>query len=214
MLSETELAHKLHNCLSQTSDGYGKPTSVSTETQSYASGIIAALKAAVVSNAPGTISGVCAPGSPLSGGFGVGGLIVMTPAPMIAKTTGGFPGLSQPLLSKENVAIVTYLATGLVSFAAGNITGQCTNTAESPGPLTNGAGSGGKIIGITGAAAMAAVIAATGFNGPDMIKHYTALVDYIKDKAEVTYASGSVVGVCPSGGGPLGAGAGTGGTIS
>jgi len=213
MLSETELANKLHDALGQKVDGEGLPTEPSAETQEYASGIVAALKAAIVSNLPGTINGVTAAGGPLSAGTGLGGLMVITPGPMLAKTANGFapPG---PTLSSENSAVITYIGTGLVSFAPGNITGQCTSTPVSPGPLANGAGTGGTILGLTGAGCAAAVAAATGSSGPDALKHYTALIEYISDNAEVEYASGSVVGVCPPGGGPLTAGAGIGGTIT
>lgn len=214
MLDAVELANKLHGNIIPKIGADGAPLPVSTESQTYAAGVIAALKSAIVSNLPGTINGITAPGSPLSAGSGIGGLIVMTPAPMIAVTTGGFNPLSGPDLLKENTAIVTYIATGLVTFAPGNITGQCTSSPTSPGPLANGAGTGGKITALTGAGAFAAVFAALGFLGPDALNHYTILINYILDKAEVTYASGSVTGVCPPGGGPLGGGAATGGTIS
>lgn len=213
-LNAQELAKKLHDALRQKKDGNGTPTPISDQTLNYAKGIIAALKAAGVSNAPGTIAGVTAPGAPLSAGAGAGGLMVITPAPMIAKTSQGVPPQALPKINLENVAIVQYIGTGLVTFSAGSITGTCTNSPSSPGPLASGAGSGGKIIGLTGAGAVAAVSSATGLTGPDMIKHYTALINYILEEAEVAYPTGSVVGTCPTGGGPLAAGAGTGGTIS
>lgn len=213
MLSETALALKLHEALGQKTDGQGAPTQVSNETQEYASGIIAALKAAIVSNPTGTITGISAPGAPLSAGAGIGGLMVIQPSPMIAKTSNGFapPG---PNLVLENTAVIQYIGTGIITFASGSVTGTCTNTPVSPGPLTNGAASGGTITLLTGVACAAAVAAATGSAGPDMVKHYTALIDYILENAEVSYASGSITAVCPPGGGPITAGTGVGGTIS
>lgn len=214
MLNEDQLEQILHNSLSQKTDGNGVPTKTSSETKAYAAGVIAALKSAIVSNPPGTINGITSPGSPLSAGSGILGLIVMTPAPMIAKTSTSFNPLSNTQLIKENTALITYLATGIVTFSAGNITGNCTNTAPSPGPLVNGAGKNGRIVGLTGAGAYAAVFAALGFLGPDALTHYNHLVNYILDNALVSYPTSSVQGVCPAGGGPLVGGFAAGGTIS
>lgn len=140
--------------------------------------------------------------------------MVITPAPMLAETAQGVTPQAIPKIQLENAAIIQYIGTALVNFAAGGITGTCTNTSSSPGPLAAGAGANGSLVGLTGAGASAAVSAAIGAAGPDMIKHYTALIDYLTANAKATYASGSIVGVCPPGGGPLGAGAGTGGTIA
>jgi hypothetical protein len=215
MMSETDLARRLHEALSQTTTGTGEPTKVSSQTQEYASGLIAALKAGTVSHAPGTITGVTAPGAPLADGAGTNGMMVLTPAPMIAKTAVATHPMATANYAKENKAIVLYIMTfGRVVFEAGNIVGQCTSTPLSGGPLTAGAGTGGKITALSGSAATAFVTAQLGYSGPDMIKHYTALVKYLMDKAEVTYTAGQVVGTCPPGGGPLGAGAGTGGKIT
>lgn len=212
-LDSQELARKLHDALAQKTDGKGQPTPISDQTLSYAKGIVAALKAAVVSNAPGTITGVTAPGSPLSGGTGSAGVMVLTPGPMEAETLQGVPPQALPNIAKENVAIISYISTGLVTFST--ITGTCTSSSTSPGPLAAGAGANGTITGLTGAGATGAVSAALGsVTGPDMIKHYTALINYILANATATYASGSITGVCPPGGGPLAAGAGAGGTVS
>lgn len=213
MLDATALALKIHDALGQKTDGNGAPTKVSKETQEYASGIVAALKAAIFNHLPGTVNGITAPGSPLSLGSAVGGVVVIQPTPMIAKTSNGFapPG---PQLIAENTAVIQYIGTGLVSFAAGSITGTCTNTPVTPGPLILGAGSMGTLVGLTGAGCTAAVIAAIGVGGPDMLKHYTALIDYVLANAEGSYATESVIGTCPTAGGPLTLGAGTGGTFS
>lgn len=214
MLDSQVLAKALHDVLSQQVDGYGKPTPVSTESMEYASGVVAALKAASVSNAPGTVVGVTSAGSPLTLGAATGGIIVISPGPMIAKVSRVFPPQAVPNTSKENTALIAYIGTATVTFAPGSITGNCTSTGVSPGPLANGAGTNGFLVGITGAGAMSAVISALGFTGPGMIRHYQTLINYILAHASVTYASGSVVGVCPATSGPLSAGAATGGTIS
>lgn len=214
MLDETKLAQKIHDALGQKKDGHGNPTPISNQTKNDAAGIVAALKAAVFSNLPGTITGVTAPGSPLTAGAGSGGIMVITPAPAIAKMGVGLPPQAVPNASKETTALIQYIGTGLVAFASGNITGTCTNSPTSPGPLTAGAGSNGTITGLTGSACATFVASALGSSGPESIKHYTAIIDYILANAVAAYASGSVVGVCPSGGGPLTAGAGTGGTFS
>lgn len=208
------LAKKLHDALAQKTDGNGVPTKISDQTLNYAKGIVAALKAATFSHLPGTVVGVTAAGSPLSNGAATGGVIVIQPGPMIAKVAMGVPPEALPMLKTENTAIIGYLATVMVNFSPGGITGQCTNTAESPGPLQNGAGTGGKLTGATGAAATGFVAAQLGAIGPDMLKHYTALIDYLVANVEGKYASGSVVGVCPPAAGSLTAGAGTGGTFS
>jgi hypothetical protein len=213
-LDAQALAEKLHDALAQKTDGNGKPTEISDQTKNYAQGIVDTLKAGIVTNLPGTINGITAPGASLSLGTGVGGTIILQPGTLQAVAAKGVAPAGAINILKENAAIVGYLMTGLVVFSAGDITGTCTNTPVSPGALTFGQGSNGKIIGLTGAGAMGAVISVLGFTGPDMFKHYDALINYIVSEASVTYKLGSVVGVCPAGGGPLTLGAGIGGTIS
>lgn len=214
MLNENDLAQKLHDALSQKTDGKGNPTPISNQTKNYASGFIAAVKAAKFSNLPGTITGVTASGGPLSAGMGTGGLMVILPAPMIAKAAVGVPPQAVPNISKENAAIIQYVGTGLITFSTGNITGSCTSTPSSPGILEDGAGANGTIIGLTGPGAVAVVSQALGSAGPNMLAHYNALINYLLQNAVCTYAAESVVGIAPAGGGPLAAGAGTNGTIS
>ena len=213
MLDEKELANVLHNVLGQKEDGFGNPTPTSRESQAYASGIVAALKAGSVANASGTITGTTAPGSPLVAGSGTGGVLTIDPGPMLEKTLNGFDPVG-PLLSIENKAVIEYIATGLATFAPGTVTGTCTSSNDNPGPLAAGAASGGTITGITGSGCLAAVLGATGTLGPGAPSHYNALIDYITNNAEISYSSGSVTGTCPAGGGPLAAGAASGGVIS
>jgi hypothetical protein len=213
MLNPTKLANTLHDAQSQKTDGQGKPLSPATEIQEYASGIVAALKAATFSHLPGTVTGITAPGAPLASGAALGGIIVIQPSALIAKTANGFspPG---PKVSSENIAVIQYIGTGLVNFPVGTITGTCTSTPVSPGPLILGSGSGGSIVGITGAGCVAAVSAATGLAGPDMLNHYNALINYILANAEASYPVGTVTGVCPAGSGPLIGGTATGGLFA
>lgn len=213
MLNADDLAHKLSDAFKYHTDSGGLPFPPPDMLANYAQGVVAALKAATVSNVPGTISGVCAPGAPLSGGFGAGGIMVVAPGPMIAKTQPGIHPLGAVNYSKENAALCTYLSTGIVVFAPGTITGTCTNTAESPGPLSGGVGANGTLTLLNGAACTAAIVAVLGGLGPlpSAIAHYTALIDYILANAKVAYPS--VTGVCPAGGGAL-VGAATGGIIS
>src|SRR5690606_37899439 len=117
--------------------------------------------------------------------------------PMKAITSQGMHPTATKNIGKENDALINNIATGTVVFEAGAITGTCASTGESPGPLVSGAGTGGKLVGLSGSGAAAAVKSATGFSGPDSIKHYTALIDYLLENVEAIYPPGSVVGVCP-----------------
>lgn len=214
MLKSQALAQKLHEALGQKTDGQGKPTPISDETNAYAAGVIECLLAGTFSHATGTVNGTTAPGSPLTLGTAVGGILVLNPALMVAKTTAKFEGIAKANIAKENQAVITYIMTGLINFDMGMITGQCTNTPLALGPLTLGAGNNGKIIGLTGSACFGAVLGVMGTLGPDALKHYSALIDYINLELQASYTPGSVVGVCPLGGGPLTLGAGAGGKIS
>lgn len=194
--------------------GFGTdPTS--NETKGMARAIIAEFGIAIVSNAPGTVNGAAPPsGGPLTGGTAVGGLIAgMAGATLAAKMQMemGKPSITPQLLGFAG-AMALHFLTGLVSFTL--ITGACTNTPVSPGALT-GAGANGKIAGYSGptlATAIAAGIGQPSASAP-LISMCTNLVTYIMANATVTYA-GTVVGICPAGGGPITAGAASGGTIA
>jgi hypothetical protein len=202
------MALKADELAAQIASSQGVAPPQADELKAYCRGLIATLKAGVVSHA--VVTGVTSPGSPLVGGTAVGGVMVLTPGPWIGES-----GNLGPLAAAEHTAVTTYIMTGTVVFSPGTITGTCTNTPTSGGPLINGAGEKGKIIGLLGAACTAAVTSALGGSlfGPDSIKVYGAMMDYIQLAAEVTYATGSVTGVCPPGGGPL-AGLAAGGIIS
>ena len=210
-LNASDLADKLWSGLSTKGSA-----PVSDNIKNYAAGLIAACKAAIVSNLPGTvIAASCPPGSALDGGQAMGGLAILQPSTMSAQAAVGLQGAGIANMMSENSAIISYIMTGLINFAAGNITGQCTNTPPPPnvpGPLTNGAGTNGQITGLTGSGAMGMVAAALGSTGPDMNAFYTTLIDYLLSNAAVTYPANRVVGSCTSGGLLLGAA--TGGTIA
>ena len=208
-LNANKFAQKLHDALGVTTDAQGKPTKISTQTLNKAKGVIATLEAGSFSHA--VVTGNTVVASDLEGGAAVGGVMVLDPAPMQAITAQGIPPEAASGISQENAKLITYIMTGTITFEADTITGTCNNTAEAPGSLTLGAGTGGKIVGLTGAGAVAAV---GGGLGPEALQHYTALIDYLLENAEGTYASGSVTGVCPAGGGALSAGIGAGGTFS
>ena len=198
----------------------GFPTPVSAQLTGWATGVISEIHNAKVNNIAGTITGVTAPGSPLSAGAGVGGIIsAMSPSSMASsvQAAAGYPSVSSQL-STFCAQIVLHIQTmGTVTFAAGHITGTCTNTPLSPGPLVAGAGSGGKIIGLSGSTLASAIHAAVGYPGgvsAPLTNFCTAMVNYIMTNADVSYASGSVTGTCPTGGGPLSNGAGANGTIA
>src|SRR5690606_31803064 len=131
---------------------------------------------------------VTASGAPLSGGSGIGGTMVITPAAMLAETASGTHPQALPQVQSENSAIIQYIGTALINFAPGSITGTCTNTPTNPGPLAAGAGSNGVLTGITGAGAAAAVASALGSAGPDMLDFYTALINYLILNTTASYA--------------------------
>lgn len=213
-LDASELANLIqNNGLRQNTDGNGLPLPPSSQLQEYCAGLINALKAATVTFAPGTINGSAPPGGPLQAGTGTGGIFTgLTPAPFLAKTQVGAPG---PFSAAENTAVITYLQTsGIFVIPTGGVTGICTATALSPGTLVNGEASGGKITAINGAACAAVVSASSGLVGPDMIKHYDIIMNYLIANLEVEFPTGSVTGSFSAGGGPLVAGAATGGKIS
>ena len=213
MLNVDELAKEINKAI-DAKDKDGNPDPVTPEQKTYAEAIINTLKAGIVNNLPGTINGVTAAGAPLSAGMGMGGLMTLVPATWLSTMMGGFPTANPGALSLEATGSTTYLmSSGLVNFAAGNITGTCTSTPVAPGPLAAGAGMDGKIAGLAGAPWAAVVMPPTG--DPSLSqKIYGAISKYIMEKAAAAYATGTVAGVCPPAAGPLTLGAGLGGTLS
>jgi len=203
----------------------GFPIPVSTELTGWGSGIVTHIKlGSLVAHASGTVSGTAPPaGGPLSSGIATG-----TPGANISSMSGatmaglvqigaGYPSVSSEL-STFCDEIVSHIQTlGQVDFASGEITGTCTNTVLSPGPLTGGAGTGGIVSGLNGDTLATAIHNAVGYPGAvsTPLKLFcNAITDYIEANASVAYASGAVTVTCPIGGGGLINGAGAGGLIS
>jgi hypothetical protein len=182
-----------------------------------AADIVSHIQSGIVAFAPGTITGTAPPsGGPLSAGAASGGVITLIPSALTAAFISTFGNNTAEIAGFAN-AISTHIMSGTVSFSSGNITGTCTNTppapTPSPGPLVGGAGSGGKIVGLTGNG-LATLIAA-GINqsyiSPQVLQMSTEIVNHIMDNAEVTLPL--VTATCPAGGGSITLGAAAGGTI-
>ena len=211
-MNPPKLAKEMQDAIGQS----GKPTS--KENEGLAKAIIGEIKElAIVNFLPGTVQGTTAAGGPLSAGSASNGVIIgptpVTLAARIAKESG-FPGPTPQLLGMAT-GVVTHLLTGTVSFSPGGITGQCTSSTNSPGPLI-GAGANGKIVGLQGPAMADLVSKGMGqpSASPELAKLCGAIVDHIMQNAAVSFPMASVVGTCPPGGGPLALGAATGGKVA
>lgn len=198
----------------------GFPTPVSSQLTGWGDGVVQHIQAAgLVSNITGTITGVTAPGSPLSAGAGAGGLIAglsgSAMATLVCSNSGGsYPSPTSQLSAFCTQITLHIMTSGIVTFASGDITGTCTNTPLSPGPLAGGMGANGKISGLSGstlAALVAPAIGQSSVSAP-LTSFCTAVCAYIMANATVSYSL--VTGVCPTGGGPLAAGAAAGGMIA
>lgn len=197
----------------------GFPLPVSHQLTGWASAVVAEIELGKVNNIAGTVTGTAAPG-PLSGGAASGGIISGLSGSRLATAVAaaaGYPSVSSQLTAFCTQIVLHIETLGLVSFASGKITGTCTNTPLSPGPLVGGAGSGGQISGLSGSILAVAIHGAAGYPGSvsgKLTQFCTAIVNYVMANAQVSYASGSVTGVCPTGGGSLSNGAGLNGTIA
>lgn len=197
----------------------GFPTPVSSQLIGWGDAIVEHLGTALVNNAPGTVTGTCGPvPGPLIAGAASAGLIVGLDGSALAslvKDYAGYPSVTSQLQGLCG-AIATHIMTmGLVNFDTGNITGICTNTLLSPGTVT-GEGTGGKISGLSGSAMASMAQSMAGFPSvtPELIAFCSGIADYVMANAEVAYATGTIVGVAPVGGGPMTGGTGIGGTIT
>jgi hypothetical protein len=190
----------------------------SSQTTGLATAIIDEVKAAVVTNAPGTVLGT----APSSGGALVDGeasngvISGMTKESLagLIKTEVALESITPQLLGLAN-AIVVHVMIGKVSFAKGKVIGPCSNTTNSPGALT-GLASDGKIAGISGDDM--ATLAATGLGESSVADTLKAMcnviANHIMDNGVVAYVSQNVVATCSAGGGPISAGAATLGKIT
>lgn len=211
-----DLAQVILQALGPPNDKNGAPITVTPEMTGYATAVIDAHQAAVVANASGTVVAAGTPSSPITGGAATGGLITTLSSTIWAsELSSSFPGADSSKLTAEAGASTTYIkGAAAVSFAPGGITGTCTASPVSPGPLANGAGAGGKIAGLSGSAWSAAVLAALGSPGPLASAVYTAVAGYLMTNAVVAYASAKVTGAFSAGGGAMTAGTGIAGTIA
>lgn len=199
----------------------GKP--VTPQLLGWGNGIVLELQTgAIVSHSTGTVIGQSAPGSPLSQGAASGGSISgisgSTMASLVVANSSG----TYPVVTPQLLGLCTEIANHIISeasvdFASGNITGNCTNTPLSPGPLVNGAGSNGEISGLDGDSlandAAFGVPFIPPIATPDLKDFCNAIIDYIMNNANVIYPPNSIIAVCPPGGGPITGGTGTGGKI-
>lgn len=216
MMDVDQLADQIKAALGNPVDKDGNTVATTDEMKAYARAVINTMLAGKAANAPGTINGMGSPGGALDGGSGSGGLISgLSPGTWLGILTAAFPTANSGQLSTEAQASTAYLmASSLVGFAPGKITGKCMATAESPGPLADGAGSGGLISGLDGTAWSSAVAGGIGGGGPLIGEVYSTVAKHIMDNAECAYATGGVVGNFASGGGALIGGAGANGTIT
>lgn len=207
-LSADELAKAMWATMGPQNDAEGNPLEIPKQIVNRAKGIVEAFKLTTVSHALVTANGL--PGAPITNGAANGGVLAGLTAGPVNARMGDIPaGMKQ-----SNAALMTYLATGTVTFDSGSITGTCSATPTSPGPLVAGAGNGGYLVGLTGSACVSALKGQGLKLGPDSEDFYGAIVDYLLENLEVTYAPGSVVGTFPSGGGALIGGLASGGVIS
>jgi len=178
----------------------------------------------LVSHVAGKVTGITAAGSALSAGAATDGKIAGISGSSLETLVKTNSGGSYPFSTSELLNFCTVIADHIKSkakviFALGNITGQCTSTVITAGPLTNGAGTNGIVQtgSMNGTTIAQDAVIAVPFvpppATPELIDFCTAIVDYIEANAQITYALGSVIGTCPIASGALVAGAGSGGTI-
>jgi hypothetical protein len=211
VLDIDELADEINKAI-DAKDKDGNPIDTTPNMKTYAKAIITTYKAGLVSHP--LVTGITASGAPLQLGTALNGIIApLLPPTWLGIMVTGNPTSDPTKLAAEASASTTYLmASSQVNFTAGSITGICTSTPTSPGPLILGQGTSGKVAGLSGSAWSPLVMPPLG----DLSltnKIYTAISNYIMSKTEVTYGTGSIQGVCPPASGPLTGGVGVGGTI-
>lgn len=210
-LVASDLAEKIRSDM-------GYPSPASGQLEGWADGVITEIKNAVVNHS--LVTGTCPPtGGPLQSGTADNGVITGIDSTAMAsniKDAAGYPSISGKLQTFCD-EIANHIMTGFVKFDSGGITGTCTNTISTPGALAGGAGNSGYIYGLSGSTLASNIHSASGYPGSvsDKLTQFcTAFTDYIMNNSDVQYSSGTVNGVCPSGGGPLSGGTALGGTIS
>lgn len=210
MMDEAELAENLAKALNQ--------KEASKQIKKMAKAIIDEVKIGSVNITPGGVTGTApSSGGPLPDGAASDGKITLLVSTRLAQELASSMDQSSATdeVKKLAQAITSHIMNeGSVSFTAGGITGVCSNSATSPGALT-GQGSKGMINKLDDSALASEMAKAFGGKKtPQLKKQAKAIVDHIKLNSEVSFASGTVVGTISAGGGPIIAGAATGGTIS
>lgn len=212
MLNKSDLAKAINDAIGAT-DKDGKPIDVTPEMETYADAVITTLTTSTFTHL--MVDGITAPASPLQNGSAQNGLFLppLLSATWLGVMLAGIPTADPATLAIEATASTTYLSTASkINFDAGTITGQCTNTTNSPGPLVAGQGQQGKLDGPDGAAW--SLLAAPPTADPALAKKiYDAIAKYIKENASASYLPQTINGLCPPGGGSLVLGIGAGGTI-
>lgn len=214
MLNAVSLADEIRSAM-------GFPNPVSNQLKGWAKALVDEItNNAIITNAINTINGSCPPGSALSNGTGTGGIIsglLGTRFATSVASNAGYSTVSSRLQSFCTQIVLHIQTFGTVTFLAGSITGTCTNTGGSPGPLVNGAGNNGMVIGLDGTVLANAIHVAAGYPGSTstrLIQFCTAMTNHIKNNGNGFYTSGGVTGSCPAGGGALVSGTGSNGQIN
>jgi len=158
-----DLADKINEAIDAV-DKDEQPITTTDEMKAYAEAIITTLEGGVVLHSvPGTVTGTTAPNSaPLVDGEALGGLVTaLLPSTwssiMLAEIDAPEAAAN---IAAEATASTTYIMTNAeINFDKGSITGICSSVSGPPpasGPLLNGAGTGGYILGLDEAAWAAA----------------------------------------------------------
>ena len=208
-LNPTQLSNDIQNALG------GSAAPITGQISQIAQSICTHLESGILSNAPGTIVGVVPPAAgPLTLGAGTNGLIALVAASLVALFETSVGGSTSQITGFAN-AVTNSLLTSDVVFSVGSITGLTTNVPVPPTPgVLIGAGTGGMITALVDTALAAGIASGVmGIITPKISAMATAIVNHVMMNAVASYAPGSVTGVAPPTGGPLVAGAGTGGTI-
>lgn len=193
--------------LIRTSMGFPSPNS--NQVNGWGAGIVSEVIQGKVNNAPGTVTGVThiktgVPNPPLTNGAASNGLISSLSGSRLASAVAadaGYPFVSSILTIYCNQIVGHIQSQGKVSFATNSITGGCTGTISAPGNLAIGAGTNGTISGLDGSLLASNIHSAVGYPGgvsARLTEFCTAITSYIMANAVVTYASGSVIGICPA----------------
>lgn len=190
---------------------------VSTESKGMASAIIKHIKAnGLVSFAPGGVTGEApSSGGPMQNGAGANGTIAGLSGPGLAEEMRGEMGLPSitKQLKTEAQAICDEVMKGVVSFEKGQVTGGCTNSPTSPGPMA-GAAANGKISGISAPSMANTMASAMGGPATAQLQAMAAAISsHIMTSAVVSFVMGGITGACSPGGGSVSLGAGAAGKI-